>query len=297
MRKVVQVILFFIAVFSINAQELNCVININSNKISGSNKQVYKTLQTALNEFVNQTKWTNKNFKLQEKIDCAFTIIINSQPNTNTFNASIQVQATRPVYGTSYSSTILNIKDDYFGFKYTEFEPLNYNTTSFESNLISTIVYYIYVILGVDSDTFALNSGTSYYKQAEDIVLLSQQSGGNGWENKTGKQNRYSLINNLISSKSEEFRNVLYSYHREGMDVFSKDKSKAKEVIEDALIKMENIHNKMTGNHLIRMFFDSKSDEIATIFSDGPSTPKSKKLQEVLQRISPTNNSKWLGVK
>ncbi|MDG2194196.1 MAG: DUF4835 family protein [Polaribacter sp.] len=297
MRKIVAVLLLFCFVISVNAQELNGLVTINSDKISGSNKQVYATLQTALTEFINQTKWTEKNFKTQEKINCAFTITVNAQPATNRFEASIQVQAVRPVYTTSYTSPIVNIKDNHLNFKYTEFEPLYYNTTSFESNLVSTIAYYVYVILGIDADTFALHGGNSYFKQAKDVLLLAQQSGGSGWIDQIGKQNRYALIDHLTSSKLAAFKNIMYNYHRKGMDVLSTDTSKAKKMIENSVLQLESLHNKTMGNYLIRSFFDAKADEIATLFSDGPKTPKSKELKELLQRISPTNNAKWRKMK
>jgi len=297
MRKIAVLLILFCFAISTNAQELNALVSINSDKISGSNKQVYATLQTALTEFINQTKWTDKNFKTQEKINCAFTITINAQPATNRFEASIQVQAVRPVYNTSYTSPTVNIKDNNLNFKYTEFEPLYYNTTSFESNLVSAIVYYVYVILGVDANTFALNGGDSYFKQANEVLLLAQQSGGSGWIDQSGKQNRYALIDHLTSSKLSAFKNVLYNYHRNGMDVLSTDVPKAKKEIATAVLQLENLHNKTIGNYLVRMFFDAKSDEITSLFSDGPKTPKSKQLQEVLQRISPTNNAKWQKIK
>ena len=282
MRKIVVVlILFFFTIFS-NAQELNGLVTINSDKISGSNKQVYATLQTALTEFINQTKWTDKSFKTQEKINCAFTITVNAQPATNRFEASIQVQAVRPVYTTSYTSPIVNIKDNDLNFTYVEFEPLYHNTTSFESNLVSAIVYYVYVILGIDADTFALNGGASYFKKAKDVLLLAQQSGGSGWMDQSGKQNRYTLIDHLTTSKLAAFKKVLYNYHRKGMDVLSTDKLTAKKTIENAVLQLESLHNKTIGNSLIRLFFDTKSDEIATLFSDGPKTPKSINLELII---------------
>jgi hypothetical protein len=297
MRKLVLFLLLFSSSLLIYAQELNCLVSINSDKISGSNKQVYQTLQTSLTEFINQKKWTNKSFKPQERITCAFNITINKQTDSNRFNASIQIQAARPVYNTSYASPIINIKDTDFNFKYNEFEPFNYNKNSFESNLISTIVFYVNVILGVDADTFALNGGTNYFKEAKDVVLLAQQSGGSGWVDQAGKQNRYVLIDNLTSATFSEYRKILYSYHREGMDVFSTDKTKAKSVISNALIKLESLHNKSIGNYLLRTFFDVKSDEIATMYADGARVSNSSRMKEVLQRISPTNNEKWQKIK
>ncbi len=297
MRTFFLFLLGFVSVLTTNAQELNALVTVNSDQISGSNKQVFTTLQTSLTEFINQKKWTNKNFKSQERISCAFTITINKQVNSNRFEASIQVQAARPVYGTSYTTPIININDLDFNFKYDEFQPFNYNETAFESNLISTIVFYVHVILGVDADTFKLNGGNSYYQKAKNVLLLAQQSGGSGWADEVGKQNRYSLIDNLTSAKLTGFKNVLYTYHRLGMDVFSKDKNNAKSTIESAVLQLEQLHNVAIGNPIIRFFLDAKADEIATIFSEGPRTSNASKMQKLLQRISPTNNDKWRKIK
>lgn len=297
MRIVFLLFLSLISIFTINSQELNALVTVNSDQISGSNKQVYTTLQTSLTEFVNQTQWTSKSFKPQEKINCAFTITITKQPSSNRFEASIQVQASRPVYGTSYTTPIVNINDGDFNFKYDEFESLNYSTTNFESNLMSAIVYYVYIILGVDADTFALNGGDEYYKQAKNVLLLAQQSGGSGWTDLVGKQNRYALIDILTSAKLSGFKNVLYNYHRLGMDEFHKDINKAKNTIIDAVLQLETLNNKVIGNYILRFFFDAKADEVATIFSDGPKAGNTSALQTVLQKISPTNNDKWQKIK
>lgn len=297
MRNFFLVLIALLTVGIVNAQELNCQITVNSDRISGSNKQVYKTLQTALSEFVNQTKWTAYKVLPQEKINCAFTIIVNKQPASNRFEASIQIQASRPVYGTSYESPILNIKDNDFNFRYSEFEPLKYNKVSFESNLVSTLVYYINIILGVDADTFALKGGDPYYTKAKDVMLLAQQSGTAGWIDEPGTQNRFTLIDNLTAEKLTIFRNIVYDYHRLGMDFLSTKKQEAKATIENALINLGTLYNKTISNNLIRIFMDAKSDEIAAIFSDGQRSPKSNQLQEVLQKISPTNRSKWQKIK
>jgi hypothetical protein len=293
MRRLLFFLVFLISVFTLSGQELNCLVTINSDRISGSNKQVYQTLQTSLTEFVNQTKWTNQNYKPQEKINCALTITVQKQPSSNRFEATIQVQAARPVYGTTYVTPILNVNDSQFNFKYDEFEPFNYNENVFESNLISTIVYYVYVILGVDADTFKLNGGDPYYKKANEVLLLAQQGGGLGWNDQVGKQNRFSLIDNLTSTKLRGFKNILYNYHRQGLDNFAKDKFKAKNTISSAVTQLQELHNKVIGNHIIRFFLDAKADEIATIFSDGPRVGGASKMQDVLLRISPTNNEKW----
>ena len=158
-------------------------------------------------------------------------------------------------------------------------------------------MFYANVILGVDADTFKLNGGTTYYQKAKDVVLLAQQSGGSGWTEEVGKQNRYTLIDNLTSAELTGFKNILYTYHRLGMDEFSKDKNKAKSTIESAILQLEPLYNKVIGNQIIRFFFDAKADEIANIFSDGPRTNNTSKMKSLLQRISPTNNDKWQKIK
>lgn len=293
-------ILFFIFIFFgftvVAQEELNAIITINSNKVQSTNKQVYKTLEKALTEFVNQTKWTNKKNLPQERINCAFNIIVDSQEGNN-FKASIQVQATRPVYGSSYTSPILNINDTKFDFKYNEFDPLVYNPNSYDSNLVSTVVFYVYIILGIDADTFKLNGGQEYLKKAENVMLQAQQSGENGWQNEIGKQNRFSLIDNLLSSKFRLLRTIYYNYHRNGFDNFYENKDQAKREIQRNILQLGSLHNVIVGNTMIRMFLDAKSDEIVSVFSDGKTTGQEEKIRAVLQKISPTQGRKWRKIK
>lgn len=292
MYKLIYLFMILFSVSVIKSQELNCLVTVNYNQVQGSNIQVFKTLQKSLSEFINQTEWTDEDVKPAEKIDCAFTIIITSR-DANTFKSTIQVQSTRPVFGTSYATPILNIKDNDFNFTYNEFDPLIYNKNSFDSNLISTIVFYTNIILGADADTFKRNGGEDYLKEAQNIMLQAQQSGLDSWQNVVGKQNRFLLIDNFLSPKLTTYRTATYNYHRKGLDRFSTNKNIAKQTIEDAVISLENIHNKTVGNYLIRLFFDAKADEIVHIYTDGPITKNNEKLTKVVKKISPNNNSKW----
>jgi hypothetical protein len=205
----------------------------------------------------------------------------------------LQVQSTRPVFGSSYTSPLLNLKDNDFSFKYNEFDPLIYNKNSFDSNLISTIVFYVYTILGVDADTFSKYGGETELKEAQNAMLQAQQSGLSSWQNVVGKQNRFLLIDNLLSPKLKVFRNTLYDYHIKGLDNFATNKEFGKQALEDSVLKIENIFNKTVGNYLIRVFFDAKADEVVSVYSDGPRTKNVTRLTTVLRKISPNNNSKW----
>ena len=289
-----RILLFFIFLSSItiSSQELNCQVTVNFDQVSGSNRQVFTTLETAISEFVNQKKWTDKTVKSQERINCAINIIITKRDN-NLFEGSIQIQSTRPVFGTSYETPILNIRDNDFNFKYNEFDQFIYNPTRFDSNLISTIVFYTYVILGVDADSFALNGGETYLKEAENVTFQAQQSGLAAWSNQVGVQNRFQMIDNLLSPGLNQFRSVLYTYHRKGLDELTVDAKIAKQNLENTIITLDRLFNKVIGNPLLRLFFDAKADEIVNLYSDGPNTRSKQRLLAVLQKISPNNSSKW----
>lgn len=295
MRKFVLFFTLLLTSISINSQELNCLVNINYEQVSGSNRQVFKTLQTSLTEFINQTKWTNRVVQSEEKIDCAMTIIISSRDNNN-FTATLQVQSTRPVFGSSYATPVLNLKDNDFTFRYNEFDPLIYNKNSFDSNLISTIVFYVYTIIGVDADTFTKYGGENELKEAQNVMLQAQQTGLSSWQNVVGKQNRFLLIDNLLAPKLKVYRDALYDYHIKGLDNFSSNKEFAKQAIENSLFKVENIYNKTVGNYLIRLFFDAKADEVVNIYSDEPKTRNQPRIVNTLRKISPNNNSKWRNI-
>ncbi|REH50555.1 uncharacterized protein DUF4835 [Tenacibaculum gallaicum] len=292
MRKFFFIVFLLSVTFSSYSQELNATVIINSDKIQSSNKQVYQTLQKALTEFINDKQWTNRNFKQQERINCAFNIIINEQNGSN-FSASLQVQSTRPVYNSTYATPVLNINDTNFNFRYNEFDPLIYNPTVYESNLISTITFYVYTILGVDADTFALKGGESYLKQAENIMLLAQSNGESGWQNQVGKQNRFALIDNLLSSKFSALRSIYYNYHRNGFDNFADNKNSAKEAIEKSVLGLDKLHNITIGNYMIRVFLDAKGDEIVNVFSDGTPSRSESQMITVLNKIAPTYKDKW----
>lgn len=282
--------------FQANAQEIRATFEINTDNVPGSNKQVFTTMERSLSEFVNQKKWTNKKFKQQEKIDCAFVLTITSQPSSNEFQGNLQVQSSRPVYGSSYLTPVLNFKDNDFSFRYTEFENFQYNPNGFDSNLVSIMAYYVYLILGLDGDTFALNGGSEYYDQAENVVNQAQQSGYTGWSRKTSGINRFNLITDILSGAYDGYRTALYNYHLNGLDLMHTDQANAKANIEEAIQSIKEVYTRRANAILIRFFMDAKSDEIVEIYSDGTRYDTSK-LKDDLGRISPSNLSKWESIK
>ncbi len=278
-----------------NAQELNCTISVNSDKIPGSNKQVFKTLETSLSEFVNQKRWTNLNYKPQERINCNLTLTI-SERDGDSFNGHIQIQSSRPVFNTTYLTPVFNFKDNNFSFQYTEYEPLMFNESSFESNLVSIVTFYVYTILGLDADTFTLNGGTTFYTKAQNIVIQAQQSGYRGWNQNDGTTTRFTLNDNLLSPTYSMYRLAMYNYHLKGLDALLANKKAAKTTIANSILKLKTIYDNRPNAFLLRVFMDSKADEIVDIFSDGPYFDVFK-LKEDLLKMSPLNASKWNSIK
>lgn len=295
LKKIGLLVALLFLVLKLEAQELNCVIDINSAQITSSNKQVFKTLENALTDFVNKKQWTNKRYNKNERVDCGISIIISSQ-NSNSFTGTMQVNAVRPVFNSTYKSPIFNFKDSNVAFDYVEFEPLNFNATIFESNLISLISFYVYTILGVDADTFSLKGGEEYFQMAMDIANLAQQSGVDGWIAKRNQLNRYALIDQLTSTVHEDYRIAMYQYHRKGFDIFSEKKKEAKKEILDAIMLFEQLNVKDRNSFLIRTFFDAKANEIVEVFKEKDNTNTSK-LKSLLGRISAVNNTKWKKIK
>lgn len=294
MRNVILVFLCF-CFTTISAQELNCEVKINSDRVTATNQQIFKTLETSLNEFVNKTKWTNQTFKQNERIECSMFINV-AEFNANAFSATIQVQASRPVYNSLYSTPIFNFNDKDFSFRYVEFENLFFNPNSFDSNLVSVLAYYVYIILGVDADTYTLNGGTSYFEQAQAIAAIAQTGGYKGWGQSDGFQNRHFLVNDLLSNTFDPIRETMFQYHSNGLDLMADNLKLGKENIKASLMNLSNVHNVRPNAFLTRVFFDTKSDEVVSVFSGGPIVNIAD-LVDNLNRVSPLNSSKWTSVK
>ncbi|WP_434036556.1 DUF4835 family protein [Formosa sp. 4Alg 33] len=294
MRNILFVV-FLCLSLSLSAQELNCKVVVNAQQTGNENVQVFQTLEKQLNEFVNNTQWTTRGFKVTERVNCSMVIIINEYDG-DLFKASIQVQSSRPVYGSSYSTPVYNFNDQNFTFNYVEFQNLNFSPTQFESNLVSVLAYHVYMILGQDADSFKLKGGDEYLNQAQTIVNYSQQEGFKGWKLADGLQTRYTLIDNMLSPTYKEYREVMYSYHRNGLDNMSTDVKLGKENIASAIEPFKTMNNRRPNSFLLRVFFDAKSDEIEDIFSGGPSVNVSD-MVSVLNNVAPTYSSKWRNIK
>lgn len=294
MRRILFVFTFFITI-STFSQELNCSVVVNAQLTGNENFPIFKTLEKELTEFVNKTKWTNKTFLPQERINCSMLINVTNYSG-EAFQASLQVQSSRPVFGSSYSTPIYNFNDRDFNFRYLEYQNLIFNPTQFQSNLVSVIAFHVYMILGLDADSFSIDGGDTYFKQAQTITNYSQQGNFEGWKLEDGLQSRFILIDNLMSPTFKEYRQVMNTYHREGMDIMSENTKQGKEKIADAIKQLQTMNSRRPNSFLQRTFFDAKAEEIAQIFSGGPSVNIAS-LKESLQKIAPAHSNKWQNIK
>lgn len=270
------------------AQELNARVKINSDKIQGTNKQVYTTLQTALTEFINNKKWTDATFAVNERIDCSITIIVNEVPSDNNFKSEIQIQASRPVYNSTYPTTLLNFSDKQLDFEYTEFEPLEYTENTLNSNLTATIVFYIYTILGLDFDSFSPKGGTAYLQQAQQIVSLAQaQAGWTGWKAFDSNRNRHAVATALTDNAADQFRELWYTYHRKGLDEMAANPDRGRTTILSTLPILEQIKSARPTSVLLQMFTDAKLDEVVNVYSKA-TTPEKQEGYKILSNLYPS---------
>jgi hypothetical protein len=277
------------------SQELNCNVVVNAQQTGNENLPIFKTLEKQLKEFVNNTKWTNKTFAAQERIDCSMVInVVNYSGEA--FQATLQVQSSRPVFGSSFTTPIYNFNDKDFNFRYLEFQNLIYNPSQFESNLVSVLAFHINMVLGLDAESFSENGGDVYFKQAQTITNYSQQENFKGWKLEDGLQSRFALIDNILSPTFKEYRQVMYNYHRKGLDAMSGNVKEGKDQIAASLKLFQAMNNRRPNSFLLRVFFDAKADEIEQIFSDGPNVNIAS-VKETLQKVAPMHSSKWQNIK
>jgi hypothetical protein len=278
-----------------HSQQLNCTVQVNAEKLASTNNQVFKTLQNAISDFVNKTDWTGEALKQNEKVNCSMIININSY-DSNQFTATIQVQSSRLVFNSTYTTPVFNYNDKDFNFSYIEYENLNFDPSSFNSNLVSVLSYYSYMILGFDADTYALKGGTPSFNIAQQILTVAQSGGYKGWSQSDSNQNRFFLINDVVSGTFDAYREAMYKYHREGLDTMSEDLKGAKAKIMESITVLNGIYKVRPNAFLTRVFFDAKGDEIVAVLSGGPNMPLTE-IVETLNKLSPINSSKWASIK
>ncbi len=291
LKRISLFILLFISSFAYS-QEFNCNVQVISPQLQSSDKKIFETLQNALRDFINNRKWTDDSYLNQERIECTVTINIAERPSSDQFKGTIEIQARRPVYKTSYNTSLFNFIDNDVSFKYIEDQTLEYNENNNTSALTSLIAYYCNIILGLDYDSFAPEGGTVFLQKAQTIVNMSQNTGETGWKAFEGTRNRYWLTENLLAPLFKPMREVYYQYHIKGMDVMATDITAGRASIINCIELLKKVAIQRPNSFLMQVFFNAKVDELVNIFSEAPSDEKNKVLT-LLNEISPSDATKF----
>lgn len=296
MRHIVAILALITMSIAMTAQELKCTISINSEQVQGSNKAVFTTLQQSMEEFVNTQRWTNMTFQEKERIECSMMIVVKSVQD-NMFVCEFTCQSRRPVFGTTYTTPTLNIKDANFTFTYQEYDRMEFQHNTFTSNLTALVAYYCYLIIGHDMDSFAKLGGTPYFQVCEDIVTSAQSASLDnaemvGWKAFESNRNRYALTNNLMDEAFKKYRAYYYDYHRHGLDEMVNNVANGRARIAKDIKVLKEAYNARPATYLVGTFLDAKSDELVNIFKSGTADEK-KMVYELLMDIDPTRQDTY----
>jgi Domain of unknown function (DUF4835) len=304
LKKIAFLVLFSAAIGSLRAQEIQARLTVMASKISSQvNKSVFQTLQTALTNFINNRKWTNEAFQLNEKIQCNFLLNIEEALPNNVFRAKLTVQAARPVYNSTYDSPIINFMDDDIIFRYQEFQSIEFNENRVQgndpvaANLTAVLAYYVNIILGFDYDSFSLRGGDNYFQKAWNIVNNAPESGDiKGWKSFESLRNRYWLAENLNNNRFALIHDVLFSYYRSGMDKFYENEDEGRKGIMASLNFLNTINGDNPNSMIMQFFFQGKSNELVKVFSHATADLKTR-VKDILSKIDITNAAAYKELK
>jgi hypothetical protein len=275
----------------LQAQELNCSVNIVSTQVQTTNKDIFDDLKTSIVQFMNNRKWTEEKIQNQERIDCTFIIEI-LKFNIDQFEGRITIQSSRPVYGTDYNSIIFKHIDDDFVFQYAQLQSMDFQENGYSSNLTSVLAFYAYLILAMDFDSYSLYGGQAFYDKAMAVRNAAINIPGWGPQDGKGNRNRYYLIENLIDDRFKPLRTAFYQYHLKGLDLMSKDIEAGRNGIYDALLNVKIIFEILPNSAVIKVFFNAKSTELINIYSKASPSTKNK-VFELLSKIDPSNRNNY----
>jgi len=285
---------FILFIFSVQAfaQEFNASVQVTAQQVEGTDKKVYQTLQQAIYEFINNRKWSNYQYKVEERIECTFMITITERVSSDEFKGKLNLVIRRPIYKTNYNSVLINYVDNDFDFKYIEYQPLDYDENTFTSNLTSVLAYYINIVLGYDGDSYSLFGGTPYFEKAQSILNSAQNATESGWKAFESTKNRYWLIENLMNTTYSPIREASYKFHRLGLDVMTENIENGRTAVSESLELLRKVNRQKPGLFLLQLFLDAKRDELINIYSQAAPIDKTKAIN-ILKEIDPSNSSKY----
>lgn len=270
------------------AQEFNASVQVSAPQIQQSNREKFSELRKGLYEFVNDRHWTTFSYKIDERIECTIGITITEEISSDEFRGRINLVLKRPIFGTSYNSTVFNYIDNDFQFQWQEGQPIDYSETSFSSNLTSTIAFYIYIFLGLDFDSFQSMGGAPYFEKAQNVVNLAQSSRESGWKAFESMKNRYWLAENYTNSSYSNIHKANYQFHRRGLDLMSDNVENGRQGVMEALELLQRAHREKPRLFAMQLFLEAKRDEFINIFSDAAPMDKTKAVN-ILKEIDPSH--------
>ena len=277
------------------SQELNCKVEVNADKVQNVNKEVFNTLQSAISDYINTQKWTEAQFSTNEKIECRLYLTINSYEEPN-ISGDLQIQSLRPVYNSSYTTTIINFKDTKVDFTYELNQPLMFSDVSWEGNLTGILNFYAYLIIAMDFDTFSPNGGDPYYDKAENIVRMAQSEGESGWKAFEDTKNRSSVLSAYTDKTTSGIRDILYKYHRKGLDEMVVSPDKGRSIITQTISTLQSIYDIAPMSVCLSMFKDAKLDELVNVYSKASKTERDE-VYEILKVLYPTETTRLKKIK
>ena len=282
--------LFFCSVAA--AQDLNATVQVLAPKIPSANKHILQSLETSIKDFINGRKWAQDKILPAERIECTFIFNITAWDGNSNYSAELQVQSLRPVFNSSYNSTLINMLDKDFDFVYTEGQIMDYSDQTFQSNLTSVLAFYAYIIVGMDYDTFSKFGGTPYFAAAQNVVTNAQSSSYKGCKAFDNSTDRYWLAENLNNQVYQPLRGFMYDYHRNGLDLMSDNASKARKAISDLLPILSQVDRQRVGAFFPVVFFTAKSGEFISIFTKADA-PQRVAAMNILNAADPANGLKY----
>lgn len=297
MRRFFCLLLLIGAFTRLNAQELNSRVQVIAPNVSNINRQNLETLQNILRDFLSNNKWTTETYLPQERIDCNFVITITSWDGSSAYTAEAQIQSSRPVYNSSYYSTLLNISDKDFDFFYNEGQSLDFSEQNFISNISSLLAFYAYTIVGLDKDSFSLLGGTPYYLKAQQVLNIAQNGGNKGWKAIDGLRNRYWLNENVLNTSIKELRSFIYNYHVNGLDRLQENANNGAKNILGHLSSLQQLDRIKQNSFFPNVYFASKADEVTNVLALMPDAGDKVKAYNLLSQIDPANIGKYDGLK
>lgn len=280
------------------AQEFDFSVSVNTPRLQNTNADYFKSLEGLLTEFLNNRRWTNDTYDDHERIKCNLNLTVSEELSATTFRADLDIQSSRPIFGTSYETTLMNHRDQDVVFTFEDSRPLIFSENAFNDNLTSILAFYVYYILGMDYDSFSLYGGDQHFANAQEIInsLPPEVASDAGWKTTANGRNRYFMIENILNPRSRDFRKATYNYHRQGMDIMAGDSDQAKEVLVTALKDVESVNNDSPNSMIIQMFANAKAEEVAEIFSIAIREQKNE-VYRIMTRIDPANRNKYISIR